>query len=174
MAIFSPTEVLAQQSIFDQLVGEWNHIKENFSIQVRENGDVWMSNAPRARVAGGVIEAGGNFAFEGIDNSGERYRCVYYITFLADDFQSNWRLQSHAGKFDCSSGIFARISKPKKSAVVVFRTRQSSLDLHLTWLDDQWASGCRNGADLWRRFKGAWLSRLAPRRQRVGDPQTTG
>jgi hypothetical protein len=26
----------------------------------------------------------------------------------------------------------------------VFRTWQSSLDLHLPWLDDQWASGCRN------------------------------
>src|SRR6202041_2789790 len=35
----------------------------------------------------------------------------------------------------------------------VFRTRQSSLDLHLPWLDDQWASGCRNGAELWRRLK---------------------
>jgi transposase len=34
----------------------------------------------------------------------------------------------------------------------VFRTRQSSLDLHLPWLDDQWASGCRNGAGLWRRL----------------------
>jgi transposase len=34
----------------------------------------------------------------------------------------------------------------------VFRTRQSSLDLHLPWLDDQWASGCRNGAELWRRL----------------------
>jgi len=35
----------------------------------------------------------------------------------------------------------------------VFRTRQSSVDLHLPWLDDQWASGCRNGAELWRRLK---------------------
>jgi transposase len=35
----------------------------------------------------------------------------------------------------------------------VFRTRQSSLDLHLPWLDDQWASGCRSGAELWRRFR---------------------
>jgi transposase len=35
----------------------------------------------------------------------------------------------------------------------VFRTRQSSLDLHLPWLDDQWASGCRNGAELWRRLQ---------------------
>jgi transposase len=34
----------------------------------------------------------------------------------------------------------------------VFRTRQNSLDLHLPWLDDQWASGCRNGAELWRRL----------------------
>ena len=35
----------------------------------------------------------------------------------------------------------------------VFRTRQSSLDQHLPWLDDQWAAGCRNGAELWRRLK---------------------
>jgi transposase len=35
----------------------------------------------------------------------------------------------------------------------VFRTRQSSLDQYLPWLDDQWASGCRNGAELWRRLK---------------------
>ncbi len=34
----------------------------------------------------------------------------------------------------------------------VFRTRQSSLDVHLPWLDDQWASGCRNGPELWRRL----------------------
>ena len=34
----------------------------------------------------------------------------------------------------------------------VFRTRQSSLDVHLPWLDDQWASGCRSGAELWRRL----------------------
>ncbi len=35
----------------------------------------------------------------------------------------------------------------------IFRTRQSSLERHLPWLDAQWASGCRNGADLWRRLK---------------------
>ena len=35
----------------------------------------------------------------------------------------------------------------------VFRTRQSSLDVHLPWLDEQWASGCRNGAELWRRLR---------------------
>jgi transposase len=35
----------------------------------------------------------------------------------------------------------------------IFRTRQSSLDPHLPFLDVQWASGCRNGAELWRRLK---------------------
>jgi transposase len=35
----------------------------------------------------------------------------------------------------------------------VFPTRQSSLDQHLPWLDDQWAAGCRNAAELWRCLK---------------------
>lgn len=35
----------------------------------------------------------------------------------------------------------------------MFRTRESSLELHLPWLDAQWASGDRNGAKLWRRLK---------------------
>ena len=55
----------------------------------------------------------------------------------------------------------------------VFRTRQSSLDQHLPWLDGQWASGCRNGAELWRRlktrgFRGSLrvLSEWATRRRR--------
>jgi transposase len=56
----------------------------------------------------------------------------------------------------------------------VFRTRQSSLDLHLLWLDDQWASGCRNGAELWRRltargFRGSLrvVAEWATRRRRA-------
>lgn len=35
----------------------------------------------------------------------------------------------------------------------VFRTRQSSLDAYLVQLDAQWARGCRNSAELWRRLK---------------------
>jgi transposase len=56
----------------------------------------------------------------------------------------------------------------------IFRTRQSSLDLHLPWLDDQWASGRRNGAELWRRlrargFRGSLrvISEWATRRRRA-------
>ena len=35
----------------------------------------------------------------------------------------------------------------------VFRTRQCSIDAQLPFLDAQWASGCHNGAELWRRLK---------------------
>ncbi len=35
----------------------------------------------------------------------------------------------------------------------VFRSRKSSLEAHLPLLGEQWASGCRNGAELWRRLK---------------------
>jgi transposase len=35
----------------------------------------------------------------------------------------------------------------------VFRTRQSSLEAHLPWLDEQWSAGRRNGAALWRELR---------------------
>ena len=56
----------------------------------------------------------------------------------------------------------------------VFRSRQSTLDGHLPFLDAQWTSGCRNGAELWRRliglgFKGSprVVSEWATRRRRA-------
>jgi len=35
----------------------------------------------------------------------------------------------------------------------VFRTRESSLEAHLPWLDIRWAAGIRNGAALWRELR---------------------
>jgi transposase len=56
----------------------------------------------------------------------------------------------------------------------VFRTRQSTLDRHLPFLDSQWTDGCRNGTELWRRliglgFKGSLrvVSEWATRRRRA-------
>ena len=36
--------------------------------------------------------------------------------------------------------------------VDVFRVRESTLEPHLAWLDAQWASGCCNATELWRRL----------------------
>jgi transposase len=53
----------------------------------------------------------------------------------------------------------------------IFRTRQSSLDRHLPWLDAQWSSGCRNSADLWRVANDGWVASAvkAVSRRRQGN-----
>jgi transposase len=35
----------------------------------------------------------------------------------------------------------------------IFRTRESSLEAHLPWLDAQWDAGSRNATELWRRIR---------------------
>jgi transposase len=37
----------------------------------------------------------------------------------------------------------------------MFRTRETSLEAYLPYLDAEWAQGCRNGTELWRRLKAA-------------------
>jgi transposase len=71
-----------------------------------------------------------------------------------------------------SRGLVRRVVRGERSDV--FRMRQSSLDLHLPWLDDQWAAGERNGAELWRRltargFRGSLrvVTEWATRRRRA-------
>jgi transposase len=50
-----------------------------------------------------------------------------------------------------SRGLVRRVLRGQRSDV--FRVRESSLELHLPWLDAQWSAGVRNGAGLWRRLK---------------------
>jgi transposase len=63
----------------------------------------------------------------------------------------------------------------------IFRTRESSLEAHLPLLDAQWATGCRNGAALWRCLKehgfrgslrvvGEWATRRR-RAEKASDQQ---
>jgi transposase len=50
-----------------------------------------------------------------------------------------------------SRGYVRAVLRGQRSEV--FRTRESSLETFLPWLDAAWASGCRNGAELWRRLR---------------------
>ncbi|WP_211103407.1 ISL3 family transposase, partial [Nitrospirillum viridazoti] len=50
-----------------------------------------------------------------------------------------------------SRGLVRKILRGQRSDI--FRTRESSLEVHLPWLDQQWVAGLRNGADLWRRLQ---------------------
>ncbi len=63
----------------------------------------------------------------------------------------------------------------------VFRVRQSSLDAYLTVLDGEWAEGCRNGAELWRKlrdqgFRGSLrvVAEWTTRRRRAEQMQAQG
>jgi transposase len=50
-----------------------------------------------------------------------------------------------------SRGLVRRVLRGQRFDV--FRVRESSLELHLPWLEEQWAAGQRNGAALWRQLK---------------------
>ena len=50
-----------------------------------------------------------------------------------------------------SRGLVRKVVRGQRSDL--FRVRESSLELYLQWLDEQWAAGQRNGAELWRRLK---------------------
>ena len=63
----------------------------------------------------------------------------------------------------------------------VFRVRQSSLEPYLPVLDAEWAAGCRNGTELWRRlmdqgFRGSLrvVSEWTSRRRRADQMQALG
>jgi formylglycine-generating enzyme required for sulfatase activity len=96
----------ADESVFNLLVGEWNHLASGENIEVRPNGDVWQTRGALARGKDAVIDHGGNFAFEGTENN-QRFRCVYYITFLANG-KSNWKNVFQEGT-DCPAGIYEQV-----------------------------------------------------------------
>jgi len=50
-----------------------------------------------------------------------------------------------------SRGVVRKILRGQRSDV--FRSRESSLELYLPWLDARWAAGDRNGAALWRQLQ---------------------
>ena len=71
-----------------------------------------------------------------------------------------------------SRGLIRRILRGQRSDI--FRTRPSSLEPYLPWLDEQWTAGCRNGLALWRalrerRFRGCRgvVSEWSARRKRA-------
>ena len=50
-----------------------------------------------------------------------------------------------------SRGLVRKVLRGQRADV--FRVRESSLEVHLPWLEAQWTAGRRNGAELWRRLR---------------------
>jgi transposase len=78
-----------------------------------------------------------------------------------------------------SRGLVRRVLRGQRSEV--FRTRESSLDAYLPWLDARWDAGDRNGAALWRElqargFRGSLrvVTEWATRRRRADSANVNG
>jgi len=70
------------------------------------------------------------------------------ITALAQDGLSIKEIVRRTGH---SCKLVRQVTRGER--MDVFRIRQTTLDAHLPLLDEQWAAGCRNGAELRRRLK---------------------
>jgi transposase len=57
-----------------------------------------------------------------------------------------------ARQLGCSRKLVRQVIRGETGDI--FRTRQSTLDAHLPFLEAEWSNGCRNGAEFWRRLKG--------------------
>jgi transposase len=84
-----------------------------------------------------------------------------------------------ARQLECSRKLVRQVVRG--GTADVFRTRESTLDVHLPFLIAQWDAGCRNGAELWRRLKATgfrgslrvvseWTTRRR-RAEKAGDQQ---
>jgi transposase len=77
-----------------------------------------------------------------------------------------------------SRGLVRKVLRGQRSDV--FRARESSLEVHLPWLETQWSAGQRNGAELWRQlrehgFRGSLrvATEWATRRRRAEEMDAT-
>jgi len=88
----------------------------------------------------------------------ERLQCDGYLrredtnTAILEQAAAGATIKEIVRRTGHSRGLVRRVMRGQRSDV--FRIRESSLELHLPWLDAQWARGNRNAADLWRRLKG--------------------
>lgn len=71
----------------------------------------------------------------------------------------------------CSRQVVRRIVRDEREDVLPIR--QSSLEPWLPRLDAEWAAGCRNGAELWRRLRAAGFHGPPAGRDGVDNPSAT-
>ncbi len=152
-----------------QVADRW-HLMENSSHAFLDAVRKSMRNI-RAAIGAATIDPKLLTAAERLQYEGYRRReeANAVILRMAQEGMSIKEIVRHTGH---SRGLVRRVLRGQRSDV--FRTRESSLDVHLQWLDQQWAAGHRNASELWRRlrnhgFRGCLrvVSEWATRRRRA-------
>ncbi len=83
-----------------------------------------------------------------VDGWARRRRTNNTVIAMRDD---GWSIKEIARTAGLARGTVRRIVRGQRDDV--FRSRQSSLEAHLSWLDGRWDAGHRNGAALWRELQ---------------------
>ena len=131
-----------------QVADRW-HLMENASRAFLEAVRKSMRQI-RTAIGATVINPGLLTAAERIQYEGyiRREEANVAILGLAKDGVAIKEIVRRTGY---SRGLIRNVLRGRRSDV--FRSRESSLEPYLQWLDAQWGAELRNGAELWRRLK---------------------
>lgn len=131
-----------------QVADRW-HLMENasqaFLDAVRKSMRQIRSAVGAATIDPDLLTAAERIQYEGYLRREDTNAAILKQAEKGASIKEIVRLTGH------SRGLVRRVLRGQRSDV--FRVRESSLELHLPWLDAQWAAGQRNGADLWRRLR---------------------
>ncbi len=133
-----------------QVADRW-HLLENasaaFLAAVRRQMPAIHRAVGATALDPGLLTAAERLQYEGFQRRQQINRMVRH---MADDGIPIKRIVRTTG---FSRGLIRRIIRGEREDV--FRVRQNSLTPWLPLLERQWAAGCRNGAQLWRRLRAA-------------------
>ena len=131
-----------------QVADRW-HLMENasraFLDAVRKSMRQIRSAIGAATINPNLLAAAERIQYEGYVRREEANAAILGLAQKGATIKEIVRRTGH------SRGVVRKILRGQRSDV--FRIRESSLELHLQWLDAQWAAGQRNASDLWRRLK---------------------
>ena len=131
-----------------QVADRW-HLMENashaFLDAVRKSMRQIRSTIGAATINPDLLTAAEKLQYEGYLRREETNSAVMALASQKVPIKEIVRRTGH------SRGLVRKIVRGQPADV--FRVRESSLEAHLQWLDEQWATGGHNATELWRQIK---------------------
>jgi len=132
-----------------QVADRW-HLMENashaFLDAVRKSMRQIRSAIGAATINPDLLTSAERIQYEGYLRREETNAIILGLT------KEGLRIKEIVRRHGYSRGLVRKVLRGQRSDV--FRLRESSLELHLQWLDEQWAAGQRNATELWRCLRG--------------------
>ncbi|ODT77148.1 MAG: transposase [Pelagibacterium sp. SCN 64-44] len=131
-----------------QVADRW-HLMENasraFLDAVRKSMRHIRAAIGAATINPELLTAAERIQYEGYQRREETNAAVLALA------KDNLAIKEIVRRTGHSRGLVRQILRGQREDV--FRVRESSLEVHLPWLDAQWTAGHRNAAELWRQLK---------------------